>query len=110
MLLVYVIGWSVIMLLLAYLVRRHEDRLPPRLRRGKIVLDGTAMDVGPVCERVQRLRQDYVAGARKRPNDRSRREAIHLAARQVVRSFSYVKQLEERSDQNSSAETQAPAA
>jgi len=110
MLLVYVIGWSVIMLLSAYLVRRHEDRLPPRLRRRKIVLDGTAMDVAPVCERVQRLRRDYVAGVRRRPNDRSRREAIHLAARKVVRGLAYVQHLEAKSDHSSATEGQVQAA
>jgi len=110
MLLVYVIGWSVVMLLSAFLFRRFVGRLPPTPRPRRLVLDGTAMDVGPVCERVQRLRRDYVAGARKRPNDRSRREAIHLAARQMVRGLSYVQHLEAKSDHDSATDSQVQAA
>src|SRR5262245_61774622 len=101
----YVIGRSVVMLLAAYLVRRYQDRLPPTLRR-KIVLDGAAIDVGPVRERVQQLRRDYFAGIRALPHSRSRREAIHLAARKMVRSLVYVQHLEAKSDHSSATESQ----
>lgn len=85
--LLHIIGLIVVALLVTFLQRRHEARVC-RLFDER-TLPGHGIDVTVVSQRIQRVRENYVAMVRARPRDHNRRRQLHATARCALKRRAY---------------------
>ena len=85
--LIDVIGLVVLAVLVAFLCRRHEERICRQIPENS--LPGQSFDATQVCKRIQRVRRDYLAVVCAHSRNRSRRERLHAQVCRTLRGRSY---------------------
>jgi hypothetical protein len=85
--LLHIIGLIVVAILVSFLYRRNEARVCRRI--DERTWPGKGIDVTPVSERIQHVRENYLAVVCARPRDNSRRRRLHAAARCALKQLAY---------------------
>jgi len=83
-------GLVVVAVLVMFLCRKHEERMYRHPPENQIL--GQSFDAASVCDRVARVRRDYLAVVGARSRGRSCRDRLHAEACRTVRGRSYFRQ------------------
>lgn len=82
-----VIGFTIVALLVFFLLLRYEERLgAKRMARERA---GKGFDPAPISQRLEQVRRDYVAVVCARPRNRDRRRRLHAAANCALKRRAY---------------------
>lgn len=82
-----VIGLVVVAVLVAFLCRRHEERICRQIPENSHT--GKSFDATQVFKRIRRVRGDYLAVVYARSRDRNRRKQLHEQVCRTLRCRSF---------------------
>lgn len=99
-----VIGLIIVAGLVAILCRKHEERICRRSPENSDT--GKSFDATSACDRVARVRRDYLAVVCVRSRERSRRIRLHAQVCQTIRGRSYFSRTTATGSSSAATETE----